>query len=1038
MPYKLIILLAIPYFLFSYELKSIRYGVHEKKRRVVLDFDKRVKYFLSKEESNLIFTVDSCSKSNTFKKDKTDGNLVSGYSVSEDKESCIVKISFKKNISYKVEDLTGNNFFKVVIDFKKKGNTIENDSKNTSREVIDKKLLLNLYEENDLENFIRYIKDYKKNNTLDDDLIIKYSDALFKELKKGKEIDREELIQLLKERSEKDPDNLKIKVKLAHIYNLFDKKYDAELIYNYIITSTPEIVDQKENNENKEVLLNNPPEINETTESIFPKLSSYEIIVYGSPILIIITIILFFKIRSNANKKFYENLDKEFDSEDADREEEEFKKGVKYLEDNTEENPVNPDQKSKVYELHNEGLSNKDIADALSLSVDAVSFLISKNGGVDNGIKREVSNKEKSYDISGLIPDIRKLYNENKRSREISDILKIDISDVNEVIDMISNENDEDSEDKSDQIKQLASEGFSKNQIAEKLKIGVDEVEFAASLFDIDFDEKNVEDLENIKEEDIEEEGLGFNDVDVRDVNSESDTEDDEDDVPLVMEDSYEFTELPDFESDLELNEINDEDEILFSDDLKEQIKSLREENEDLEENTEILNRVKVNNSFTDSNFDNKNQSAVENKKDSFEDQITEDIEKRSEFLTTETKEPLPQKSLEEDKTEVETNNSFDETNVETPNHNIENENFQLKDSYYENFNEKDIIDYRKNIQNRFSDIFDYNKNLLDKGSTPINEVNEIEKVISDKYKKENSVNDIPVEASNESSKVVDQSNIDALFANNGKSVEASNESSKVVDQSNIDALFANNGKSVEASNESSKVVDQSNIDALFANNGKSVEASNESSKVVDQSNIDALFANNGKSSEASNESSKVVDQSNIDALFANNGKSVEASNESSKVVDQSNIDALFANNSKKNNDSRSIQNISFSEKGSINSEISRIFSSDQLSEIKDIDNKDEDYEQPFFSEKEISNIISQEEGIEEESLESFKRKKMKDESLKDSVKQSSETSMPTDSKARKVFDLLEKGYNPTEVSQLMNISEEDATLYQNIKDDDI
>ena len=338
----------------------------------------------------------------------------------------------------------------------------------------------------------------------------------------------------MKGSSRSNPDDLSIKAKLASLYQFAGKKYEAELIYTDIISSTPKIADPVEDVSNSSTEtedLNSDEQ--DSISSILPELTPLQLSIYGSIIVLLVLLLILRRAKAKADKKFYDNLEDEFDSSDADKEEEAFKQGLQSLDDDMDDSSMSPEQKAQIYELYNQGLTNKEIAHSLSLSVDAVSFIIRENGGIDNEMKKEDVVKEKSYDISGLIPQIRRLYNEGLSAEEIADSLEVDINDVNETLAMISNENvDEDeNEDKSEQIKQLASEGLTKNQIAENLKIGIDEVEFAASLFDISFNESQIADLGKIEVEEPAEEDhdLGFGDkededfeeVQIRDVDSE-------------------------------------------------------------------------------------------------------------------------------------------------------------------------------------------------------------------------------------------------------------------------------------------------------------------------------------------------------------------------------------------------------------------------------------------------------------------------------------------------------------------------------------
>ncbi|MBN1971230.1 MAG: hypothetical protein JXR48_05340, partial [Candidatus Delongbacteria bacterium] len=301
----------------------------------------------------------------------------------------------------------------------------------------------------------------------------------------------------------------------------------------------------------------------------------------------------------------------------------------------------------------------------------------------------------------------------------------------------------------------------------------------------------------------------------------------------------------------------------------------------------------------------------------------------------------------------------------------------------------------------------------------------------------------------------VNQADIDALFnQNNKKAEEPKKAETKKVNQNDIDALFNANKKTETAKPvkiENTKV-NQADIDALFnQNNIKTEEPKKAKTTKVNQNDIDALFNANNKTEVAnpSKNANSKVNQADIDALFnQNNRKEKEISKSSHLELDEiEDIKSSWIDPSapikpkvKKEETNKTIPNISFVEKESINTEISRIFSEKDL---KDINVPEEEVESDHvFSDDEISNLLSSLDksyNIEEMELENFKVKEIKEKNIKiGNLEEDPVSNDPTLDIMKEVYALLDNGKTPYEISQMLKIPIEDAELYFRIKEGEI
>jgi len=196
--------------------------------------------------------------------------------------------------------------------------------------------------------------------------------------------------------------------------------------------------------------------------------------------------------------------------------------------------------RDRVCELFDDGFTNREIAEALEISKDEVDFIIRSIDEEDNEKKKDkdeylneeltgVSDAENIDDIAG---EVVRLKEEGLSAPEIAEKLEKNIAEVDFILSIdekkkagkvkaaIKNEgqteaaavpNTEEKENSVTDIISLAEQGLSKKEISEKLMIGLDEVEFAVSLYNIPLGKNNNE-LENPdqKEDAVEAQQMGY------------------------------------------------------------------------------------------------------------------------------------------------------------------------------------------------------------------------------------------------------------------------------------------------------------------------------------------------------------------------------------------------------------------------------------------------------------------------------------------------------------------------------------------------
>lgn len=181
--------------------------------------------------------------------------------------------------------------------------------------------------------------------------------------------------------------------------------------------------------------------------------------------------------------------------------------------------------RDRIIELYDDGYTNREIAEQLKISYDEVNFIIRSLGEADNEAKNK--NKDVLNSKAGGISDsqneetlqmkeIQDLYRQGVSIDELMTYFKKPKDEIEFIISLIPHkqepeksspaqsqqsnffQNDDQAlEDETDQlpykIKELAEMGLSRRLIAEELKIGIDEVDFAAAMFKIGFTDSVVD-----------------------------------------------------------------------------------------------------------------------------------------------------------------------------------------------------------------------------------------------------------------------------------------------------------------------------------------------------------------------------------------------------------------------------------------------------------------------------------------------------------------------------------------------------------------
>jgi len=166
--------------------------------------------------------------------------------------------------------------------------------------------------------------------------------------------------------------------------------------------------------------------------------------------------------------------------------------------------------RDRVCELFDDGFTNREIAEALEISKDEVDFVIRSIDEEDNEKKKdkeeylneELTGVSEVDNVGDIAEEVLRLKEEGFSAQEIAEKLEKNIGEVDFILSidekkkagMIKTDiekqetvvsDTEERESSAADIISLAKQGLSKKEIAEKLLIGLDEVEFAVSLYDI-------------------------------------------------------------------------------------------------------------------------------------------------------------------------------------------------------------------------------------------------------------------------------------------------------------------------------------------------------------------------------------------------------------------------------------------------------------------------------------------------------------------------------------------------------------------------
>lgn len=243
--------------------------------------------------------------------------------------------------------------------------------------------------------------------------------------------------------------------------------------------------------------------------------------------------------------------------------------------------------KDRILELYEDGYTNREISEQVKTSVDEIDFIIRKHGGVDNELKKK--NPDYINEQLGGVEDeeepdvmdkVKYLYEEGISPREIANELDLDIDRVKFIISISQESNsmpDVDDEpvvatgktpseapkqeedlDKVSKIKELAAKGFGKNEVASMLSVGLDELEFIASM-----------------------EGIAFKGESQVDVELDETPESDEEDIPVFPDGDDDDKDIPVFSED---DEFEPEVKPVKEESVEEEIEDIPLDEEDEEE----------------------------------------------------------------------------------------------------------------------------------------------------------------------------------------------------------------------------------------------------------------------------------------------------------------------------------------------------------------------------------------------------------------------------------------------------------------------
>lgn len=266
--------------------------------------------------------------------------------------------------------------------------------------------------------------------------------------------------------------------------------------------------------------------------------------------------------------------------------------------------------RARIFELYEDGYSNAEIAEQLSVSVDEVTFVLSSAGEVDNAQKRgeeEYLNEKaggvlEESDEASVVRKVKELALNGKTKEEIAEEVGKTFSEVEEILDLnLSEANNTDNQaseqefvvEEDDQLKaiiELAEQGKSKIEIAEELGIGLDEVEFAASLNNLTISEESS--FKNSNEEPSDNNEHDNKEMADSDIPEDTGLNAEIPDEPEIAEEEMEHKDQEEAGADNSLQEISEDNEIPESSLIEESDNEVNDNPEDvLTEDTAVENQ---------------------------------------------------------------------------------------------------------------------------------------------------------------------------------------------------------------------------------------------------------------------------------------------------------------------------------------------------------------------------------------------------------------------------------------------------------------
>ncbi len=427
---------------------------------------KKSKYsFKNKNKNTYSLKIYNCQLSPSLK------NNLKNISIIPRKDKHLqINLSFPESIKVKDSFFKKENMLRIQI------------SAFISEEIIKKE------ENKTKKNINNKIKNYS--------IIDKYCLALDLEKKAG--LDKEKLTQvaiLLEEVIQDSNDFKKARVDIARIYRSLGNQKKAEEHYSKLFSKKIEQKPPKESSS----------QLSKIIDEKF--LTSDNFLIYLIAILAILIIILtiFYLILKKRDAKKEDQriadiLENKLEdkaetpsqtvAKDAKSEEKELaqKKRESQLSqildiDPEKELSINENIREKIIELFDDGYSNKEISEGLKISKDEVDFVVKSIGEVDNAQSASYLETENNLEEEEVKP-----LNDKEKKQPLTSLPP-----------KANPKEDQDLEEKLVAIKELASLGKTKKEIAQELNLGIDEITLMINLYKIELkDPENSPELEEI------------------------------------------------------------------------------------------------------------------------------------------------------------------------------------------------------------------------------------------------------------------------------------------------------------------------------------------------------------------------------------------------------------------------------------------------------------------------------------------------------------------------------------------------------------